>query len=707
MYFKDWCFLSYGISLFAEGKTVNSVFIPLVPFTFINSQFVADNRGYFLAHDNSLGVVFPKENYDNLMTRIRSEFRSAFPDEVNENQSENQFKNYKNNYFFELGLNDELEIKYKASANIYITLANKQARPAFMVRFAHYYPQIGFDPLTSNEVIAMPPTFLEELKKRYYQSTFSEISLATDLESLKAHEVRIGQLLQAVSENALILNGANKLFLDYDNDLPLYLTNESACSAYALSLSVFAEINHYTLSPVDYRRLQIASTRLAAYDDQQNLRQSLKSDIVFLHSLKEKFFSYVLKISDPIKGACPLITELPREYSKYLLTAIQNNTEDLLEGNSDAFLKPNAFFRAMRFFPDEQGQSDTDEIVLHGGPTRGHFSIFRIVKIGVLANGQFAGPDDKPHHFDYFKIENNLGSQSRGQNLKTKTCLGTYVTKLRPIVFSIGGEMVPLNIDPFVQPEFYQIVMKNTLRELIKTERLLSFYREPDPGFDNDDYSPVNSREAQEWTRLYRLRELLSGVPYTKPINYFIRDPIRPSIRYVYFACNQQGYIQEGGSCPIFSIKSFLDSVMGIDINSHHTNFGQQNNAQGYVCALQAALVRVQQRIREVEPLKIMGGKLDIYTWFRDFKKFLRVRGNVEGVSLEKSSEYDFCIKITDTSLKRKWHEFFAEYQKENVCPRNRTPYFFGERLAMAPVRVLKPAQPSVTNNTSSSGIRL
>ncbi|ARH00812.1 hypothetical protein [Legionella micdadei] len=687
MYFKDWCFHVHGITLFSEARVIKSMFIPLLFQIDMGTKFVVDNRGYFCTLNGVYGVVFPKENYNLFIDNIRAEYQSIDSHEVNENH----FRNYKNNYLYRLGLDDRREIKYNQPANISIIIDKKYVAE-FFIHFGKYNPRPSFDCLTSTEVVEMPPIFLEDLKIQYYQSTlFSEMNLSTDLYALKAHEERLKHLLQQVYSNTYILDAANRLFLDYDNTR-LPLTNEQACSAYALSLKVFAEINCYTLSPTDYCRFQIAATRLEAYDKLQTLRQSLKSDIVFLKYLREYCAKCLSQITTHAHGEFPSTDELAQEDKWFIIKLIQDNIDNLFWGNPHAFLQPDAFFTTLRFLPDDQNRSDTDEIVLEGGAKSNHFSIFRIIKVGILADGQLAGPDDTPHHFDYFKIENNLGSKSRGKNEETRTCFGTYITKLVPFFQNTQGEFVGLDIDPFAHPRFYQLIMEKTLRDLISIERLLLFYRAPYPGFgaNNGTYSTVKSREAQDWVRLFQLRELLSGIPYDQAIRYFIRDPIDPSIRYEYFAHNQRGYLQEGGSCPIFSIKSFLDSIMGTDINSQHTNFGQQNDGSGLIYALRLALSRVRNRIIDIESLKIKGRNQEVYDLVRDFKRYLGVSGNIGGLSLGRIDRQVSYIKITDNVLKGKWYEFFAEYQQKHKPSLSSKPNFFAKPPLTGSVRILK-----------------
>ncbi|KTD32886.1 hypothetical protein Lnau_2534 [Legionella nautarum] len=607
MHFKDWCLSQYGIVNFLEAKTLNRVFIPLI-YSSIDAQFVAEHNGYLTTHNNHLGLVIPKENYDLLIFRIYLEFQQTYPG-VND---PNDFEKFSDISLFKLGLNRRGLTKYKQPSNIRVTFSDDSLKTAFTKQFVKYNPQLKLDPLTYAQVVEMPPYFMGDIYQLYYQSPAAEISRTTDLAQLKAQEATLKKLLQEVNQNKLILDSINKLTLDYDNFGDHPLSNRQACEAYALSLRVFAEANRDNLSTANYQALINASTFLVARDEFGKICQSLGAELEFASYIRDQLYEHARTQIPGVKDENPLFHELPPPYDKRIPELIKNNVRDLLEGNSWALMNRYSKFISRRFLPDQQNpsQTGTDEILIRGGAQKHHFALFRIIKVGLLENGQMAEPGEKPHHYEYYKVENNLGFMCPGVDVKTKTGWGTFITKLTPFTYDSQGNLAASNVGPFTQPELYQASMEITLRELIRVEREIVFYRQNGRDVLNSK-EPQNTKEADEWVRLFELRQRLSGYFYPLSVKYYVQDPINSHKQHERFVSNQRGFVQEDGSCPAFTLKSWLASTLGHSLNSLLNHFMQQHNANEQARALQAALSRVQGRIRELDPLEIKGTSRD------------------------------------------------------------------------------------------------
>ncbi|KTD32887.1 hypothetical protein Lnau_2535 [Legionella nautarum] len=684
MHFKDWCLSQYGIVNFLEAKTLNRVFIPLIYRT-INPEFVANNNGYLITLNNILGLVISKENYDHLISQIYSEYTEII--------TPYNFEKFRDIYLSRRGLDNKKSVKYKQPSNIQLTFSNEFLRIVFTNHFAKYNPQLKLDPLTKTNVVEMPFYFLDDLYVSYYQSFFAEIHCTTDLAQLKAQEAALKQLLQEISRNRFILNGINKLSLDYDNTGDLILTNRQACEAYALALRVFAEINRDNLSTADYQALLAASKFLVARDEQGVYHQSLITELEFSDYIRNQLYTQArLEIPDN-KDENPLFHELPPPFDKQIPELIQNNIGDLLEGNPDAVLNKKHKFVSLCFLPNQQNHHlETDEILIRGGVHRGHFALFSIIKVATLENGQAAGPDDIPHHYDYYKVEYNLGSQCPGIDMATKTGWGTFVTKLTPFTYDSKRNLVPLNVNPFTQPVYYQAAMEVAIRELIRVEREIIFYRLE--GRD-DTTSPQNKKEADEWSRLFGLRKLLSGFSYSLPVKYYVRDPINLQFCYQRVVYNQRGFIQEEGSCPAFTLKSWQKIFLGHELYSLFNLFVQRHNAYALALAVRSALSRVQDRIRMLEPLEIKGTNKEVQTWFEAFKKYLGGRVQMPGVRLEKTGEgpaSSCAIKISNNLYKLLWNDFFEDYSKKQNS-QMMSHRFFSQSLRPGAVRIVKRSE--------------
>lgn len=635
-------------------------------------------------------MVISKENYAHLIDHIYSEYQrycSGVP-------TSNDFERFKNIYLFRLGLDAKQLSKYKQPSNIQVNCSDKRLRTSFINHFAGYNPQLKLDPLTGMQVVEMPPHFLNNLYKSYYQNIFAEINITTDLAQLKEQEAALKKLLQAISQNKFILNGINRLLLDYDNSGDHILSTRQACEAYALLLRIFAAVNRDNLSASDYQRLLTASIFLVARDKSGVYRQSLVTELEAFSYIRNRVYEHARGEIPDIKGENPLFHELPPPYDKLIPELIQNNINDLLEGNSEAELNGESSFVSLRFLPNQHKRSQNDEILVRGGGHRNHFALFSLIKVGILDNGQPVGPGEMPHHYDYYKVEYNLGSQCPGVDWEAKTGWGTFVTKLTPFIYDQGGGLVPLSVDPYTHLELYQEGMETTIRELIRAEREIIFYHRE--GRDNTSPgSPQNLKEANEWARLLELKRLLSGFFYSLPVKYNVRDPINPNIYYERFVYNQRGFIQEEGSCPAFTLKSWLNSILGHELNSLLNLFGQQHKAEALALAVRSSLSRVQARIRQLEPLEIKGTSRELQTLFEAFKKHLGVGVQMSGVSFEKTGRghsSSCAIKISNNLYKILWDDFFEEYNRKQYS-KMMSNRFFPQSFGPGAVRIMKRSE--------------
>jgi hypothetical protein len=689
MHFIDWCLTQYGILDFLEAKTLNRVFVPLF-YPNPDPQFVADNKGYLATYNNHLGLVIPKENYELLISRIYLEYQQTYPG-VNDL---NVFAKFRETSLAKLGLKAREVAKYKQPSSIRVTFSNDALKTEFIMQFAKYNPQLKIDPLTYAQVVEMPPHFLSDLYQLYYQSSASEISCTTDLAQLKAQEATLKKLLHEVNQNKLILNSIHELSLDNDNSGYRSLSNRQACEAYALSLRVFAEANRDNLSAENYQRLLTASTFLVARDEFGILCQSLDAELEFATYIRDQLYEQAKAKIPGIKDENPLFHELPPPYDKRIPELIKNNVRDLLEGNSFALMNRYSRFISRRFLPDQQNpfKNETDEILIRGGAQKYHFALFRIIKVGILENGQLAEPGERPHHYEYYKVENNLGFMCPGVDIKTKTGWGTFVTKLTPFTYDSQGNPVASNVGPYTEPQLYQASMEITLRELIKVEREIVFYRQNGRNFFNSA-GPENTKEANEWARLFELRQRLSGYFYPLSVKYYVQDPINPNKRHERFVSNMRGFVQEDGSCPAFTLKSWLDSTLGHTLNSLLNHFVQQHDANDQATALQTTLSRVQGRIRELEPLEIKVKSRDLQALLDGFKKYLGEGVQMTGVKLEKVDlGSSYVIKITNNVFKMLWNDFFEGFNSKSM---NANRFFSPLMAPNSTLIAMQPEDPS------------
>ncbi|WP_173237650.1 hypothetical protein [Legionella antarctica] len=424
------------------------------------------------------------------------------------------------------------------------------------------------------------------------------------LEQLEAWEQKIVSLIEIIRANpqlASYVDKAHHLSKDYSNDSEINNAVFEACSGYSVSMQIYAELNRGLLSSQEYAALQHAINILG-----RGVEQGLKTDANFMHYLvrtlgiRNKVYinsaaSYMGTIEASPEQRASILWNTQncinpiksRLVYPQLEEKINENIDNLLHGNPNVEwwggAKGKPPYKMRRFLPDANMMSETNEITLQGGRMINHSAMFRIIKVGNTATGGITTDPNKIHHFEYYHVQTNLGAECN--ELNGDVCSGTYITKLAPIKLE-NDDITPLFIIPEVDPKGYQQAMETTIRELIKTERQMSFYRKPQQGPNGEGSSPAGSPEALEWTRLNNHLTLLKGNPIGQDheLNYFSIGLDGKSVRSV--MKNQKNYTQRGGSCTIFSIKQLVTSILEMHATSLHSNFLQHNDGKKQVASL-------------------------------------------------------------------------------------------------------------------------
>jgi hypothetical protein len=661
--FKAWCSLMFGISSFSEGKIVDRVFIPLNgEESCYLDELMQSCRGFITTSNGEKGVTFTKKGYLCLERNLAVKFEYLNEDVFNAKK----FENFIASYFNKLGFDFYGKKQYRMPPCIHIKINNEVAKQQFIQQFSKYNPCASYDPLTNNNTIQMPARFLKHLYANYYkQAAFKPV---TNLTYLQERKLQLSKVLRQIEKGSLNKNltYARRLALDYDND-DFNITE--ACSTYAQSLKIYAQLYKESISADDFRSLYAAANLLAAYDRNGKLKQSLNTDAIFILYLTIGLYNDAL-VAQNCKKPGFLIANLVKDKSDQIFAAIAKNAEQLLHGDSKVQADKNLYFVAKRFLPDINNHSDTDEIIFQAGGMRGHSALFRLIKVPMLENGHKAAPNENPAYFDYYKVENNLGAGCNQADKSINTCLGTYVTKIQPYIRDSNKELVSFPHTALSHPQEYQAAMEETLKELINVERQLLFYKEPSVIKDSRRYSPLTSEEGKEWKRLQQLQQVLKGRPYEGKLSYFAQDVLNPAFDYECFVENQKDYMQNGGSCLIFSIKGLLKSVLGQELATLHTHFMQQNDAFDCVNALKRSIERNNQKIEKLSPVFIYGSRMEVNNWVKEFKVFLKERNClVQGLEVAHTKYHDqSTLILRQPYLKKHWFVFMSNWQaqKEN-----------------------------------------
>lgn len=564
--FSEWCSKKFGIKNITEGKIIKKYFLPLDKHPFFNQPYYHSILAKYLASaalcvkDGKQGYVLSAWAYKNLANELAYHHVVVHGEE------------------------------YKTPAPFYVNIAPHNVQ-AFINQFAAYSPQVNYNPLAKRQEVYIPSEMLDVLYRQYH----NENKPSESISSLKTRLNNLKSMQKDIDQNKLqpYLQKAHILSLDYDNNQKVACSIFEASSSYALSLQIFAETHKSTLSNEQYLALMHAASSLAIYDKHGTLQQGLKSDSNFSHYITRRLAGGRRYKPD---HSLPLISELTN--SRQIMREIENNATILLHGRRNAPLGKGKTFDALRFLPDKDMNSETNEIILQTGGMINHSAMARIIKVGMLKDGSKAQPHQKPDYFEYYKVETNLGAGCHDAEWTYKTCEGTHITRLWP-TRSHNGVIQNFNIDPVTQPHLYQQMMEHTLFELIKAEREISFYRQPQQGPNGEGASPTGSAEAHEWTRLKDRLNRLNGTPVTHPVVFedLTQDGqvVRCTVE------NQRGYLQEGGSCPIFSIKQLVTSIIGHELASVHSHFLQTQNGTQHVQLVNNEIIVIERLIASLK----------------------------------------------------------------------------------------------------------
>ena len=475
MNFKEWCLQFFGISHFSEGKIFNRVFLPAASAAPIRFDPLLAHYGAYIAKnmEGKDGLVLTKDAHSALIMHLRNQFSQDGQRPVNEAA----FKKWVDDYFTGLGIDARRTQDYNNLPNMHVVISNPQMQMQFMHQFAYFYPQLGLDALTGWQTIEMPPYFLHELYRLYYQDPRASIHQVVDVDILQSHQSDIQILLEETEKLSTLkknLDKAHVLALDRDNNIGLSFSDAS--TAYAASLKVYAALNKDNLSQNQHDSLMYAAslldTRIIAGIF---LTQSLTEDAKDIERLLKNYHYYADPLFETsIPKSYPTIDALNTDTSdsgQWIQGSIDRDASDLLLGRDrkkNIISREHYKIKNTRFLPDDKMQSDVDVIILQGGGRAYHSAIVRIIKVGIMPDGQPAQLGQTPHHYDYFRVENNLGAGCHEVDLRLRTCTGTFVTKIEPT------ETI---INPFTNPLEYEKQMAATLRELITIERKLMLYR--------------------------------------------------------------------------------------------------------------------------------------------------------------------------------------------------------------------------------------
>jgi hypothetical protein len=286
----------------------------------------------------------------------------------------------------------------------------------------------------------------------------------------------------------------------------------AATSAVDIMLQVYKAQNLDLLSDEDKKHLETAQKTMLQQEQKSGktlFTGGLKADANFVSYLKEIY----PKMQDEANKSQR--TALIREDVGLLLKGGQRAAIDLetprigAPGMTSLANNNQPKFQQPRFFPDAQGHSETDTLVLQGGGMAQHSSMRLLRKEKDIS---------VPGGYRYFltKVDAGGGMESFATATTGKTIFTTEITpQFRMKTLPSGASVVdftnetdtrptPLNTAEFEalkhDPEAYQKAMYATIFGLLSAEREILVYKNPKLAVGHGESDGITATDREQWT---------------------------------------------------------------------------------------------------------------------------------------------------------------------------------------------------------------
>ena len=277
----------------------------------------------------------------------------------------------------------------------------------------------------------------------------------------------------------------------------------ASTSAIDIMLTVYSATNDHLLSPKERETINNTSQSILKTNSKGKFVGGLKVDANFVSYIEEQYSGDLNKDKRVV---------LIRENTDQLLNGGQRIIVDKSTPPKLGTLAAQAeilnSYTQPRFFPDQNGRSDTNELLIHAGGMSGH-SAMRVLK----------KEEDKsvPGGYRYFYTKIDAGGGLERVDHNTKTGTGIYTTEVTPyfktrelpngklaVIYDSNGnpqkmnqlEITALNSNP----KEYQRHMEANLFSLITAEREIVFYKNSGQlTVDHGEPTAVKNGKFDEW----------------------------------------------------------------------------------------------------------------------------------------------------------------------------------------------------------------
>lgn len=337
----------------------------------------------------------------------------------------------------------------------------------------------------------------------------------------------------------------------------------AAASSYDIILQVYKATNRDILSSEDLQRLEVAQKAILqteTRDGKTLFTGGLKADANFVSYLKEEANAKRLRGQDMREVIRQDIgLQLDGGPRIAISTTTPQGKKSIIPNSEENALEPS--FTQPRFFPDENGQSDTDLIIMQAGGMARHSSM-RIIKKEKDAN--------VPGGYRYFLTKVDAGGGLEEHDPATKTGTSIFTTEIIPdlklrklegtdikvVDFGASSDFPDIRTQKLnaaqletlrKNPQEYQMAMRATLFALISAEREILPYKAITQSVEHGEgTSKAQENEANEWRFQDNKIKALRG-------------------KKVQERCKRT-QVQLSGNCSVYSILRTVEALTSTDL---------------------------------------------------------------------------------------------------------------------------------------------
>jgi hypothetical protein len=372
-----------------------------------------------------------------------------------------------------------------------------------------------------------------------------------------------------------------------------------ATSAFQMSLQNFIALNLDRLNAKEAGTLKTVSEYMSSEDN--GVRGRIKAD--------SSWWEYTRFTVRPPLSESQLETAVVTD-TLYLLDGVKNRRVISEEtpskaGHQSMVVSDSEWGVAKRdiprFFPDDAGHSETDELVLDSGGMSTHRTVTKIWKRGVRIDGSAVKSGEAPHHYQYYQTEYNAGAglgwaEAPRYNPETKgnTTGVAWTVSTRPITPTFrfhtelkAGASVELEgskmtaPDPAKNLKEYNRAMHDTIADIIISQRMVTRWKPAQPSDvagDPQSYSESGSDAAKRWTHWHNRLESHLGKR---------NDSL-----------SKKGVPQTSGNCTVMSLKVFVDDHAA-NLSEEHWRYAKEHNANSTRLAFTQKLAELEVELKQ------------------------------------------------------------------------------------------------------------